>query len=245
MSPLASDPFSPPRARETKSNNPKTIANRKAIHSKAGLDIADHRADAAFRSAKSRKLNALHRTPQWASWSEEKKETVEADIIRELEKKRDDRKRKAEVALFLKWEKEGVKQAGEDSNESMSDAEKNEEEEEEEEEGVHLNESEGTSKRVLRSATNIEEVTLGVEASRVDFRRKGNKRRRVTLKQKQKVLEEDDGWSTESDDSLSTSLLEAMKKGAKKFYEEMSRLEVKAEASSAELAEALAGANQE
>lgn len=88
MCPLASDPFSPPRAHKAKSNNPKTIANCKAIHSKAGLNIADHRADVAFHSAKRCKLNALHCTPQWASWSKEKKENVEADIIRDLEKKR-------------------------------------------------------------------------------------------------------------------------------------------------------------
>jgi hypothetical protein len=55
------------------SDNPKTIANRKSIQSKAGLDIFDYKADAAFRASKSRKLQALRRDPQWASWSEEKK----------------------------------------------------------------------------------------------------------------------------------------------------------------------------
>ena len=49
MSPPVSDPFSPPRARsETKSKIPKTIANRNVIHAKAELEIAEHRADAAF-----------------------------------------------------------------------------------------------------------------------------------------------------------------------------------------------------
>jgi hypothetical protein len=160
-------------------------------------------------------------------------------ILFEILKKKDGRKRQAEVVLFLKWVKDGVEQAGQHSSESISDMKKNEKEEDKEDKEEEEEEE-------------IEEATLGVEqSSRVEehemygVRRKGNKRRRVTLKPKPKVLEEDDGWSTDSDGSISTSLLEAMTKGAKGFFENLSRLEVQAEESSVELAEALAGANQE
>ena len=235
MCPLASDPFSPPRARDAKSKNPKTVANRKAYQSKTGLDIAEHRADVAFRSSKSRKLSALHRLPQWASWSEEKKEKAEADIIRDLEKKGDDRKRQAEVALFLKWEKEGVEPTGEHSSKSISDMRKNEESNEEKEER-----EEEEEEREEEEEEDEEEE----EHELYHIRRKGNKRRRVTLKPKPTVLEEDDGWSTDSDGSIATALAEVLTRRAKLFFEQMSSLEVKAEESAAELAEAMAGANQ-
>ena len=64
------------------------------------------------------------------------------------------------------------------------------------------------------------------------------------MKPKPTVLEEDDGWSTDSDGSIGTALVEVLTRRAKLFFEEMSDLEVKAEESSVELAEALAGANQ-
>ena len=110
MSSLASDLFSPPKPRsvhpETLSKNPKTVANRKAIRSKSGLRIAYFRADSAFRAAKSRSLKALHRNANWSSWDDKQKQKAESDMIKKLEKKRNERKRKAEIALYAKWAKE-------------------------------------------------------------------------------------------------------------------------------------------
>jgi hypothetical protein len=110
MSSLASDPFSPPKPRsvhpETLSKNPKTVANHEAIRSKSGLRIAYFRADSAFRAAKSRSLKALHHNANWSSWDDKQKQKAESDMIKKLEKKRDERKRKAEIALYAKWAKE-------------------------------------------------------------------------------------------------------------------------------------------
>jgi len=110
MSPLASDPFSqlkPCSDRpKTLSENPKTVANRKAIHSNGGLRIAYFRADSAFRAAKSRSLKALHCNANWSFWDDKQKQKAESDMIKKLEKKHDERKRKAEIALYAKWAKE-------------------------------------------------------------------------------------------------------------------------------------------
>lgn len=54
-----------------------------------------------------------------------------------------------------------------------------------------------------------------------------NKRRKVTRNGKAKVSDDDDGWAT--DDSVVGRLLELKKEGAKRFLEELSKLEVKAE----------------
>jgi hypothetical protein len=91
--------------RPLKSTNPKTIANRRAIHAKADIEMAEHRANCAFRANKCRRLKALRRHPQWSSWSDTERKREENRIIRELEAKREDRKRRAEIALLVKWEK--------------------------------------------------------------------------------------------------------------------------------------------
>jgi hypothetical protein len=69
-----------------------------------------------------------------------------------------------------------------------------------------------------------------------------NKRRKVTLKPRKKVSEDDDGWV--SDDSVLTHLWEEKKEGAKKYFDILSKLEVKAETAHAELTEALASADK-
>jgi hypothetical protein len=122
MAPPVSDPFSPPRARsETRSKNPRTIANRNAIHAKVGLEIAEHRADAAFRTNKCRKLQVLHRHPQWASWSDKQKEVEENKVIEELEAIRENRKRKAEIAYNVKCELGDSEKLGDSEELSKAD----------------------------------------------------------------------------------------------------------------------------
>ncbi len=91
MSFIASYAFSSPIPHPAMFNNPKTIVNRRAIHVKVGLDIAEHGADFVFCANICCKLQALHRNAQWSSWNDEKKE-CEEKIIRELEVKRDERK---------------------------------------------------------------------------------------------------------------------------------------------------------
>jgi len=238
MSQRAPDPFSPPKSRrETMSDNPKTMANRKAIQSKAGLDISDYRADAAFRASKSRKLQALRRDPQWTSWSQEKKQAMEEDIIRQLEVKRDERKRKAEISLIVDWEK-SEPQTKEDS--IGRESEKGDK---------PLKKRE----RRLSSVGSVEEVITGIEVkqsssvtaedeydskAKAKSRRDKKKKRKLLLRPKEKVLgDADGGWT--SDDSIHATLWDVKKQGAEKFFEELSQLEVKAEKSYAELAEAL------
>lgn len=69
-----------------------------------------------------------------------------------------------------------------------------------------------------------------------------NKKRKMTLKPREKVSKDDDGWV--SDDSVVTELWEVKKEGAKKYFEELSKLEVKAKAAYAELTEALASVDK-
>lgn len=216
MSPLVSDPFSPPRPHsETPSSNPKTIANRKSIHSKAGLDIADHRADAAFRTNKCRRLQALRRHPRWAFWNDERKEAEKRKIIEELEAKRDERKRKTAIAFTLKWEQgDGDDNATDELGDERKDM--------------------------------LESVEKNSEKSKELINVEGNKRRKVTLKP-EKVSKNNDEWDDDdwiSDDSVVLELWEGKKEGAKKYFAELSKLEVKAKAANAELTEALAGVNR-
>jgi hypothetical protein len=219
------------------SDNPKTIANHKSIQSKVGLDISDYRADAAFCASKSHKLQALPRDPQWASWSEEKKQAMERNIIRQLEVKRDERKRKAEISLIVDWEK----------SETQAKEELIGGESENEEKPLKKHE------RRLGSVGSVEEAITGGEVepsssvtaedeydlkAKAKSRRDKKKKRKSLLKPKEKVLGDDDsGWT--SDDNIDAILWEVKKQGAEKFFEELSKLEVKAEKSYAELAEAV------
>jgi hypothetical protein len=230
MSPPVSDPFSPPRARsETKSKNPKTIANRKSIHSKDGLEIAEFRADASFRANKCRKLQALHRHPQWASWSDKKKKAEESKVVEELEAKREERKRKAEIAYNVKWElgdSEELSDAADDADAIATDGEKDKSDESLTT-GMELVPVDPT----LKVAVDEREPSAYTE---VKGRR--NKRRRVTMKPREKVSD-DDGWVT--DDSVVADLCEKKEEGGKNFFGVLSEFEAKATAADAELTAAI------
>ena len=65
-----------------------------------------------------------------------------------------------------------------------------------------------------------------------------NKRRKGTLKRKGKQLNNDDSWVT--DDGVVGSLLELKKEEAKRYFEVLSKLEVKVEKAYGDLVEALA-----
>ena len=79
----------------------KTTANRNRIAEKKGLDQADHRADTAFRASKCHRIKLLHRDPQWAAWSERKREAMKEAIIRELEEKHNKKKRENEIEFLV------------------------------------------------------------------------------------------------------------------------------------------------
>src|SRR5579859_7352562 len=100
------DSFSPiENCSESKSTHPKTTINCIHIQAKEGLDLADHRANAVFHAAKCRQIKRFHRHPQWASWSDSKKKSMENAIIRKLEERRDRKKRENEIEFWIKWEK--------------------------------------------------------------------------------------------------------------------------------------------
>jgi len=231
MSPPVSDPFSPPRARsETQSKNPKTIANRNAIHAKAGLEIAEHRADAAFRANKCRKLQALHRHPQWASWSDKKKEAEENKVVEKLEAIRDERKRKAEIAYNVKWElgeSEELSDVADDDDSIATDGEKDKSDE-------LL--ARGMELVPVDPTLNVA-VDEGEPSAYTEVKGRRNKRRRVTMKSKEKVLDDDDEWVT--DDSMVVDLCEKKEKGGKNFFQVLSGFEAKAVAADTELTDAI------
>ena len=223
MSSLASDLFSPPKPRsvhpESLSKNPKTVANREAIRSKSGLRIAYFRADSAFRAAKSRSLKALHRNANWSSWDDKQKQKAESDMIKKLEKKRDERKRKAEIALYAKWAKEEAQ-----DDEAVSDVPK-------------AKKSRGMTK---------EKEDESVQESDADESMESEDDESMESEDDEWVTESDDGWGTELDDAvLIKSLTDVKKAAGKSFFTMMKQLEAKAEASSAALAEALHSADQE
>jgi len=248
MSSLASDPFSPPKPRsvhpETLSKNPKTVANREAIRSKSGLRIVYFRADSAFRAAKSRSLKALHRNANWSSWNDKQKQKVESDMIKKLEKKRDERKRKAEIALYAKWAKEEAQddeavsdvpkakksrrmtKEKEDESVQESDADESMESEDDESED---DESEDDESEDDESEDDESEDDESMESKDDEW-----------------VTESDDGWGIELDDAVLIKSLSDVKKAAdKSFFTMMTQLEAKAEALSAALAEVLHSADQE
>ena len=233
MSPPVSDPFSPPRARsETTSKNPKTIANRKSIHSKAGLEIAKFRADASFRANKCRKLQALRRHSQWASWSDKKKKAEENKVIEELEAKREKRKRMAEIAYNVKWELGDLEEL---CHSELSDSA--------DEDATATDGEMGKSDELLTTGMELVDPTLkvtvdeGEPSAYIEVKGRRNKRRRVTLKPRKKVLDDGDGWVT--DDSVVVDLCEKKEEGGKNFFGVLSGFEAKAAAADAELTEAI------
>jgi hypothetical protein len=170
--------------------------NRKAIHSKAGLDIADHRADCAFGANKCRQLKALRRHPQWPVWSEENKRAEEARILRELEVKRDTRKRNAEITFIVKGELKGEQAESDEvpadatGTERMSDGS-------DEDGGEEDGPGEGIEWSVIDSAL------LSVQEPDDELNEGRRKRRKMTLRPRGTVSNDDNdgGWVTD-DDSL-------------------------------------------
>jgi hypothetical protein len=90
--------------RQPHSDNPKTVRNRQYESSKVGLDAAFLRADVAFRTAKSRKLTTLHKSPEWLTMNPQQQAAAEEKVVRPLQAKRDKRKRDHELEWRFKTE---------------------------------------------------------------------------------------------------------------------------------------------
>ena len=92
------NPFKPPTSRkEIVSNHPKTISNQRINKAKRGLELAIHRDTLAFRTAKSRKLKALHGSKQWSQLSASQKAEAEEDCLAELRVKLEQKKEAHEM----------------------------------------------------------------------------------------------------------------------------------------------------
>jgi hypothetical protein len=165
---------------------------------------------------------------------------MEGDIIRQLEVKRDERKRKAEISLIVDWDKSEPQTKEESIGRESEKGEKGEKplkKHERQLSSVGSAEEAITGREVKQSSSVTAEDEYDSKA-KAKSRRDKKKKRKSLLRPKEKVLgDADGGWT--SDDSIHATLWDVKKQGVEKLFEELSQLEVKAEKSYAKLAEAL------
>ena len=93
-------PFKPLTPRKSiVSSHPKSVFDRETSHSKSGITLARHRDQSAFRTAKSRKLKALHGSSAWQKLSESQRHDAEAEIVVALEQQLEEKM----AAHTLEW----------------------------------------------------------------------------------------------------------------------------------------------
>lgn len=93
-------PFKPLTPRKSiVSSHPKSVFDRETSHSKSGITLARHRDQSAYRTAKSRKLKALHGSAAWQKLSESQRHDAEAEIVAVLEQQLEERM----AAHTLEW----------------------------------------------------------------------------------------------------------------------------------------------
>jgi hypothetical protein len=269
MPPKATDPFSPPKPRrDYTSNNPKTIANRKYIEEKKGLELSDHRVDAAFRVAKCRMLKKLHEKPGWGSLTDEKKARLEQKAVEDLLAKRDAQKRKNEITYNVKWERgeldaeEQGKMALEDTMNEAMDWEATEGDsvgappEAVPSKGFVIDSTAG-SKRKKKSRRTVEknqapretdsfsptETPMGTASRKRRFSSEDPIAGKKRAKREEAVVSKDDGdgWVTEPDEIIVTDLWSAKDKLCRDFVSQIANLEPKAKAANDEFMKALLG----
>jgi len=96
-------PFAHPRPRgDALSVHPKTVSNWHCLQNKRGTDLSDARADATFRTAKSRALKKLRTSDGWSAMSLQAQQLAERDVVRELEEARKAKKAGHEVEWMAK-----------------------------------------------------------------------------------------------------------------------------------------------
>ena len=124
----SSRPFAAPRSHNLKSENPRTIQNREYRLAKRGIELSELRDDGAFRTSKSRALKKLRTSDGWVKMSHAEQEKAEEEVVRQLEEKRDAKKRAHEKEWFHKVENDEI-----DSDEDDKTTETNVESKEDEE----------------------------------------------------------------------------------------------------------------
>jgi hypothetical protein len=211
--------FSPNKTRpESKSKHPKTTANHSRIKAMEGQELADHRANAAFRAAKCRQIKKLRRHPSWASWSDSKKMYMEAAIIQKLEEKRDQKKRENEIAFSVNWEKEYEKLEAELAKESASVVK-----------GAAMAQAlEEDIDPALRveAAVKVSDKESSVEESLTPEDERGG--------------DDDDGWITDEENVEISELWEKKEEGGRAFFARLGKLEKAAKRVHAEFLDKLA-----
>ena len=98
---MPKNPFQPIRATDKPmSSNPRTVANRRNLHTKSGLALSDHRDDVAFRTNKTRALRKLHKSKKWKDLTSQEQLAEEQKVVSRLEKEREEKK----VQHMVEWE---------------------------------------------------------------------------------------------------------------------------------------------
>ena len=110
------DAFKLRHQRKIISDLPKTILNRTYDLAKRGIALAHHRDDSAFRTAKSRRLKALHASKQWAQLNDDQKAKAEDEVVAALEAIRQQKKKEHEMEWMDKYEKGEVDEEMEDQD---------------------------------------------------------------------------------------------------------------------------------
>ena len=125
----SSRPFAAPKSRNLKSNHPRTIQNREYRLAKRGIELSELRDDGAFRTSKSRALKKLRTSDGWVDMSTAEQRKAEEEVVRQLEEKRDARKRAHEIEWFHKVENDEIASDEDDKGVETKEVEEGEENE--------------------------------------------------------------------------------------------------------------------
>jgi len=123
----SSRPFAAPKSRNLKSNHPRTIQNREYRLAKRGIELSELRDDGAFRTSKSRALKKLRTSDGWVDMSTAEQRKAEEEVVRQLEEKRDARKRAHEIEWFHKVENDEIASDEDDKGVETKEVEEGEE----------------------------------------------------------------------------------------------------------------------
>src|SRR5579859_79426 len=242
------DSFSPIETHsESKSTHPKTTANRIRIQVKEGLDLADHRANAVFHAIKCRQIKRLHRHPQWASWSDRKKKSMEDAIIRKLEERRDRKKQENEIEFSIQWKKGEYEEVAVEDSANENDEEKGTAMPQVDEEVIDPSlsvELVGRGKEMRSQKRKA--VKRSVKESTESNDERSTSRKRAKRRYVRKSLtpkdegggDDDDEWIT--DDGIVAGLWAMKEEGGKAFFAQLDELEKTAKEAYAEFMDKLA-----
>jgi high-affinity Fe2+/Pb2+ permease len=99
---MAESLFKPRKSRKiAKSDNSKTVANRKSEERKRGLEAALTKANSSYRTTKSRKLKKLREFDTYRVSSLNQQQEAKEELLADLQSKYDDKV----IQLHLKWQR--------------------------------------------------------------------------------------------------------------------------------------------